>query len=40
MGATTVSTVVPGDEGQDLASFAGTPGMDERLQPNDAVGQA
>ena len=40
MGATTVSTVVPGDEGQDPASFAGTPGVDERLQPNDAVGQA
>ena len=34
--AKTVSTVVPGVEGQDPASFAGTPGVDERLQPNDA----
>ena len=40
MGATTVSTVVPGDEGQDPVSFAGTPGVDERLHPNDAVGPA
>ena len=34
--AKTVTTVVPGDEGQDPASFAGTPGVDERLQPNTA----
>ena len=34
--AKTVSTVVPGVEGRDPASFAGTPGVDERLQPNDA----
>ena len=36
--AKTVSTVVPGVEGQDPASFAGTPGVDERLVP-DTVGQ-
>ena len=36
MCAKTVSTAVPGVEGQDPASFAGTPGVDERLQPNDA----
>ena len=34
--AKTVSTVVPGVEGRDPASFAGTPGVDERLQPNTA----
>ena len=34
--AKTVSTVVPGVEGRDPASFVGTPGVDERLQPNDA----
>ena len=34
--AKTVSTVVPGDEGRDPASFAGTPGVDERLQPGTA----
>ena len=36
MGATTVSTFVPGVEGQDPASFAGTPGVNERVLPNDA----
>ena len=34
--AKTVSTVVPGVEGRDPASFAGTPGVNERLQPNTA----
>ena len=34
--AKTVSTVVPGVEGRDPASFAGTPGVDERLQPGTA----
>ena len=36
--AKTVSTVVPGVEGRDPASFAGTPGVDERLVPG-TVGQ-